>query len=92
MMRITTVRPNSHTTEIRVEGRVEAATLQVLRDSIARTCEAEEPGIVLCLEGLTGIDAAGTRYLKELGSTVTIVKAPEFLRLQLAADSARERD
>lgn len=88
MIHIKTAHPDKHTIAINVEGRIDAGTLQPLKDLLDQSIIEANTDIVLHLLGLTGIDAVGTRFLEELSSRITIVDAPEFLRIQLSGSNS----
>lgn len=86
MIHIKTTHPDKHTITINVEGRIDADSLASLKDVYAKSMDEEKTDIVLQLAGLTGIDAKGTRFLAEISEMITIVEAPEFLKIQLSGN------
>ncbi|HJN51644.1 MAG TPA: hypothetical protein QF924_14380 [Pseudomonadales bacterium] len=84
MIHIKTTRQDEQTITIKVEGRIDAQGLLPLKKVYEKSVTEKKPNIILQLDGLTGIDTEGTRFLKEIYRKITIVEAPEFLRIQLA--------
>lgn len=86
MIRIKTTHPDKDTIMIKVEGWIDAHSLLPLKDVYERNMFKKKANIILHLKGLTGIDAEGTTFLKEIYRKITIVDAPEFLRIQLTGN------
>ena len=92
MIHIKTTRQDEQTITIKVEGRIDAQSLLPLRKVYEKSVTENKRNVILHLAGLTGIDAEGTTFLREIYRKIPIVDAPEFLRIQLAGSVFTTQD